>query len=124
MYLLDTHIFLWWLNNDRRLKPSIRIKISNPRTIIFVSSAVIWEIAIKAKLKKLKAPVNIADYIKKNGFGELSITPTHAAYTRQLPLYHRDPFDRMLVAQAKLEGLTIVTRDKIFSRYLKSVVVT
>lgn len=124
MYLLDTHIFLWWLNDDPRLKASARAKISSQNPTVYVSSAVIWEIAIKAKLGKLKAPTNIADYINKSGFEELAITAAHAARTRELPLHHRDPFDRMLIAQAELEGLTIITHDKIFSRYFKSVVIT
>lgn len=117
MYLLDTHVFLWWLKADKKLGKPVLSIISNQSNIIFVSSATIWEIAIKAKLGKIKVPSNIEDFISKSGFEELSINVSHASHTKRLPLYHKDPFDRMLIAQAMLENLTILTHDKIFKKY-------
>lgn len=117
MYLLDTHIFLWWLAENHKLPLDTQEIINDPTNVIFVSSATIWEIAIKAKLEKLEAPTDIDTYIAKSNFRELVITCQQAAYTRKLPYHHKDPFDRMLISQAKLENLTIITHDKIFKKY-------
>ena len=122
MYLLDTHVFLWFLSDDLKLKESAKNTIADKANPVFVSAATIWEISIKAKLKKLKVPKNIEEYIAKSGFEDLSVSSVHASKTRNLPLYHRDPFDRMLISQATLDNLTIITHDKIFKKYTKNIV--
>jgi len=121
MYLLDTHIFLWWINDDPQLSSLARDIITNHQHTIFISSATIWEISIKAKLKRLQVPKNIDTQVPKNNFEPLAITLAHAAETRSLPLYHRDPFDRLLIAQAKIEHLTLLTHDKHLKKYGSSV---
>lgn len=115
--LIDTHIFLWWLKNSDSLTHHTRQLIIDADEV-FVSSASIWEIAIKIKLKKLKGDVNeLAKSIEENGFIELPITTKHAACTYELKDIHRDPFDRILIAQAICEPLRFLTADKILSRY-------
>lgn len=115
--LLDTHIFLWAIKNDRRLSKATRSKILNASDV-FVSSASIWEAAIKAKLKKLDADMDqIVDAISESGFVELSITARHAATVCRLSDIHRDPFDRILIAQAISEPLTFITADTALKNY-------
>ena len=116
--LLDTHAFLWWLDDDRRLGRAARQAIEGPASLVFVSAATIWEIAIKTALGKLDAGgADLAAEIAANGFLELSITARHAAAAGALPRHHEDPFDRMLIAQAAAEGCTLVTRDGVFESY-------
>ena len=114
--LLDTHIFLWWLFDDSRLPSGIRVTIENPDNPIFVSSASVWEIATKFRLGKLPEAIRVAKnvpaYIDKAGFKPMAILPAHAQLAGQWNLFHRDPFDRMLAAQAKLEEITLATVDK------------
>lgn len=115
--LLDTHIFLWCLKDDRKISKSIRSKIVSASEV-YVSSASIWEAAIKIKLKKLDGNINeIADAIVQSGFLELPITALHAAAIVNLPDIHRDPFDRILVAQAISEPLTFLTADTLLKKY-------
>jgi PIN domain nuclease of toxin-antitoxin system len=115
--LLDTHLFLWWLKNDNLLTKKARTLITDADEV-FVSSAAIWEIAIKVKLKKLDANVqDLTDAIEENGFLELPITAKHAAIVSTLPDIHRDPFDRIMLAQAITEPLQFHTADKILSQY-------
>ncbi len=123
MYLLDTRIFLWFLSDDKSLTERVKAIIENSSNSIFVSAATIWEIAIKVKLGRLKVPRNIEDYIANSGFEELVVNSIHASNTRSLYLHHKDPFDRILVSQAKVEGLTILTHDSVFTKYLRDVVV-
>jgi PIN domain nuclease of toxin-antitoxin system len=117
-YLIDTHILLWWLFNDFQLKDKHRVIIQNPENQILVSSATAWEIATKYRIGKLPeaAPI-VADYhqiLKQGKFVELAISATHALHAGKLPIDHRDPFDRMLMAQAELENLPIITYDSAF----------
>jgi PIN domain nuclease of toxin-antitoxin system len=115
--LLDTHVLLWWLDDHPSLSEKARANIANGENLIFVSGAVIWEIRIKQALGKLEIPPDFCDVLDKEAFEMLSITAEHAHAVGELPGYHRDPFDRMLVAQARVEGFTIITRDIIFERY-------
>ncbi|MEA2080981.1 MAG: type II toxin-antitoxin system VapC family toxin [Pseudomonadota bacterium] len=115
--LLDTHAFLWWLGNDSRLGPKAREAISDERNDVFVSAVTGWEIAIKRSIGKLSAPDNLDALLEDEGFSPLAITFYHGEQAGSLPPHHKDPFDRMLVAQAQAEGLTLVTRDKQFTLY-------
>ena len=115
--LLDTHIFLWCIKSDRKLSKAARTKISDAYEV-YVSSASIWEITIKIKLKKLDADINlILESISKSGFLELPITAQHAVAVASLPDLHRDPFDRILIAQAISEPLTFLTVDAQLKHY-------
>lgn len=115
--LLDTHVLLWWLADDPSLAREAEGAIANPASVVFVSAATAWEIAIKQALGKLDAPNDLERQIEVNRFEPLSITIGHAYSAGTLPRHHDDPFDRMLVAQALAEGLTIVTRDPRLSPY-------
>jgi len=116
--LLDTHAFLWWLSDDRKLSTAARDAIRDPHAIVHVSAASIWEIAIKAKLGRLGVRHgDLAAEIEANGFAELVITARHAQSAGALPRHHDDPFDRMLIAQAQMEDLVVVTHDRRFRRY-------
>jgi len=115
--LLDTHIFFWWIKNDRRLSKLAQSKISVAEEV-YVSSASIWELAIKIKLKKLQADINkLEDAITASDFLELPISVRHAAAVMNLPDIHRDPFDRILIAQAICEPLTFLTADASLKNY-------
>jgi PIN domain nuclease of toxin-antitoxin system len=111
LLLLDTHSFLWWNADDPALGRRSRAAISDPDNLVFVSAATAWEIAVKRRSGKLDAPGDIATWIHDNGFDELSIDVQHAIASAELPWHHRDPFDRLLVAQARVEELTLVTGD-------------
>ena len=116
--LLDTHILLWALSDDRRVDSSTRELIINPVNDVFVSAVSLWEIGIKASLGRIDIEVDeLEPTIADAGFEPLPINFSHAAMAGKLPLVHRDPFDRMLVAQAGVEELRIVTHDRIFKRY-------
>ena len=115
--LLDTHILLWWLSDDPRLGQTTRRAISEPRNQVFISAASAWEISIKKSLGKLIAPDNMDAIIDDEGFDQLTITVFHAEQAGRLPGHHKDPFDRMLIAQAQAEGLDIVTSDKKIAKY-------
>lgn len=117
MYLLDTHILLWWLNDDAMLTESSRELMADPKNTIFVSSATAWEISIKKALGKIRLPGNLLEAVLSNGFEPLSITLDHAEIAGSLPPHHADPFDRMLIAQAKIEKLTLLSHDRLFERY-------
>lgn len=115
--LLDTHAFLWWSIDDDRLGAAARSALANPDSLVFVSAASVWEIAIKVTLGKLDFEADPAEEIVANRFAELPITALHAQEAGRLPRHHDDPFDRMLIAQARLEGLTLVSRDGAFAEY-------
>ena len=116
--LLDTHILLWWLSDDPSLPVAARRVIADPQSEIFISAATTWEIAIKHALGRLDAPVHrMMDVIEGAGFVPLSMAVEHTILAGNLPAHHQDPFDRMLIAQAQQEGLTLVSVDRIFSRY-------
>jgi PIN domain nuclease of toxin-antitoxin system len=114
--LLDTHVFLWWVGDVPRLEPGIRASIAGADAV-FVSAASAWEIAIKQGLGKLRIPAVIEEGIEQSGFSPLPIEFRHAAAVAELPLHHGDPFDRMLIAQTRVEGVTLVTHDRQFGRY-------
>jgi PIN domain nuclease of toxin-antitoxin system len=114
--LLDTHALLWWLA-DEGLIPQAREAIADPANLVAVSAASAWEISIKKALGKLSAPDDLEQQVQTSGFIPLPITIAHALAAGQLSRHHEDPFDRMLVAQAIAEGMTIVTRDKRFEDY-------
>jgi PIN domain nuclease of toxin-antitoxin system len=115
--LLDTHIFLWYLTASRKLQKSVlnRIKVADA---VFVSAASIWETGIKIKQGRLQAnTVDLIAGIASSGFIELPITATHSALAANLPEHHRDPFDRMLIAQAMAEPLKLLTADGLLRQY-------
>ena len=115
--LLDTHVLLWWLADDARLGVEARTAIAAGDAQVAVSAASAWEIAIKQRLGKLRAPDDLAAQLAQHRFVPLAVTVPHALRAEALPPVHDDPFDRMLVAQAELEGLTVVTRDADIGRY-------
>jgi PIN domain nuclease of toxin-antitoxin system len=115
--LLDTHVFIWSVMDSRQLKAATRRYLSSAE-IVYVSAVSIWEIAIKARLGKMTGDVEaFAAAIDASGFQELPMTAKHAAAVVKLPPYHTDPFDRMLIAQAFLEPLRLVTADKVLGAY-------
>lgn len=115
--LLDTHILLWWLADDRRLPAQAAATIADVDNEVVVSAASTWEISIKQAAGRLDAPDDLLDALAANDFGTLAITTEHAIAAGRLPAHHADPFDRMLVAQAQIEGLTLVSVDGRFSEY-------
>lgn len=121
--LLDTHLFLWWLKDDRKLSKKVRALIKEADEA-YISSASIWEAAIKIQLGKLDVDIDLlVGAIETEGFVPLSITPKHAALVSQLPCYHRDPFDRILIAQAICEPLRFLTADESLKKYSELVMV-
>jgi PIN domain nuclease of toxin-antitoxin system len=118
--LLDAHALLWWLDNDRRLSTGAHKAIQEPTTQVLVSAGSLWEIAIKHRLGKLKAPRVVDDFQREldaEGFVELPISAKHAVRAASLPTNHKDPFDRLLIAQAEIEGVPIVSRYTKFDDY-------
>ncbi|MGA2219704.1 MAG: type II toxin-antitoxin system VapC family toxin [Terracidiphilus sp.] len=115
--LLDTHAFLWWDSNDSNLPEALRLAIASPQNEIFVSAVTVWEIAIKRASAKLTFVGAAANAIQTHGFLPLPISVDHAEAAGALEQLHRDPFDRLLVAQARLEGLVLVTVDEKILRY-------
>lgn len=119
--LLDTHALLWWLTDDQNLPRVPRDAIADSENDILVSSASAWEVSTKYRLGKLPEIGDISDrfafYVRKSGFQNLSISLEHALLAGQLPGPHKDPFDRMLIAQAKIEKLHMVTVDPAFKDY-------
>ncbi len=115
--LLDTHVFLWWNSADPRLPQHMRAQVADPAHQVFVSAASVWEIAIKRATGKLAFSQPVVPAIDGHGFSHLPIALEHAEWAGSLPALHRDPFDRILVAQAQMEGLTLVTVDEEILRY-------
>lgn len=116
-YLLDTHVLLWWLSDARALGKSARSAIDDPANEILVSAVTAWEIAIKRAVGKLDSPADLEEQILSSHFTPLPITVGHALAAGALPRHHEDPFDRILVAQAMAERLTVVTRDPRIALY-------
>ena len=116
-YLLDTNIIIRWLNDDTKLNKQAVSIISNPANTIFVSAIAIWEIRIKEALKKIYLPDNFLSVLKSESFEELPLMIEHADNIKNLPLYHKDSFDRILISQSMVENLTLLTSDKIFKKY-------
>ena len=116
-YLLDTHTLLWWLDENPMLSTEATTIISSPQNIIFVSAVSAWEISIKKAIGKLEAPDNLEEAIAYNNFIPLEITIKDGNLAGKLPNYHNDPFDRMLIAQAMNNNLTLITRDSKIPQY-------
>ncbi|MDT7581673.1 MAG: hypothetical protein QOK35_2937 [Pseudonocardiales bacterium] len=114
--LLDTHVLVWWLSADKRLPDELRQRLDDDPDV-WVSTVTVWEIATKQSIGKLDAPRPLSEAVTTSRFRELPITFDHAVAVGHLPLLHRDPFDRMLVAQARHEQLTLVTGDPQIHRY-------
>ncbi len=114
--LLDTHIALWAITGDATLDEEFLDRLRHDPDI-FLSPVSLWEITIKQATGKLAGPADLAERVRDMGFRELPVTYAHAIAAGRLPAHHRDPFDRMLVAQAAVEGLTLVSRDESIARY-------
>lgn len=115
--LLDSHAFLWWIDGGDDLAPAATEAITDPTAIVLVSAASVWELAIKRASGKLQAAGVFEDEMAVHGFMSLPITAAHAERAGGLPPHHKDPFDRMLVAQAQIEDLVLVTRDPAIAAY-------
>lgn len=115
--LLDSHVLLWWDSDLDKLSEEQREAISEPRNQVFVSAATAWELGIKRSTGKLILTDSIRVLAQRFGFFELRITMEHGERAASLPLHHKDPFDRILVAQAIVEGLTLVTADAAIREY-------
>jgi PIN domain nuclease of toxin-antitoxin system len=115
-YLIDTHVVLWWFDDPEKLSEQTRGIIRNKDSHIFVSSVSTWEISIKHSLGKLRISGDIWSLIEQN-FSELPMTIAHTKKLLELKLHHTDPFDRILIAQAKADNLILLTRDPIFKKY-------
>lgn len=116
-FLLDTHVLLWWLDDSAELGPRCRELIADQRNQIYISAATTWEISIKKALGKLEAPDDIDMIVEDEGFSKLPISLYHGQLAGSLPMLHRDPFDRMLIAQAQAEGLILMTSDGNIGQY-------
>ena len=115
--LLDTHIFLWAVQGNASLKPRVR-RMMEAAEQVYVSAASIWEIAVKSRLGKIEASaINLVEAIEESGFLELPVRALHAVGVAELPLYHTDPFDRLLISQAMAEPLRLVTVDTVLRQY-------
>lgn len=120
--LLDTHVVIWWLADDPTLSDELKERLDHEPDV-YVSAASVWEAAIKASIGKLKEPADLPERIRDSGFRELPVSSDHAIVAGRLPPIHRDPFDRILVAQARCENLTLVSRDPEVRKYDVSVLV-
>jgi PIN domain nuclease of toxin-antitoxin system len=115
--LLDTHILLWWFSDDARLSQQARSLIQDSSNTVIISAASAWEISIKKALGKLEAPDDLEEAVRLSGFNTLAIQFPHALLAGELPRHHDDPFDRLLIAQTKLEHLLLITHDKRLGEY-------
>jgi PIN domain nuclease of toxin-antitoxin system len=118
--LLDTHVLIWWLEGSRELSDTVKDRIDTELEV-YVSSASIWELSIKQSAGKIQLPDDLLHWIESGGLSELPIRSAHADLAGRLPAIHRDPFDRMLIAQALVDKLTLVTRDRLIQKYDVSV---
>lgn len=114
--LLDTHVLLWWLAGEP-MRQEATAEIRHPRSLVHVSAASAWEIGIKQSLGKLRLPDDLEERLRVERFTPLPVTVAHGLAVAGLPPHHRDPFDRLLVAQAQAEGLTLITRDPRLTAY-------
>jgi len=119
--LLDTHIFIWWTLNDTRLSVALRLELEAPANGVFLSAASVWELCIKHELGRIGLPENPEDWVRRYyrdyDIGPLSIAYEHALAIRQLPPKHKDPFDRMLIAQARVENMRLASLDRMIRQY-------
>jgi len=116
-FLLDTQVFIWWMEKNPRLSNELFKLLNDPQDQIFLSVASVWEMVIKKGKKKLKSPKDIEGGVKASGFSTLHIEILHVLGVEKLPSYHKDPFDRILIAQAKIENLTLITSDQKIWKY-------
>lgn len=116
-YLLDTHVLLWWLSEPSRVSSEAAEAIANGANEVYVSSAAVWEMAIKKTLGRLEIPGNLEAVLRRDHIDVLPISAAHALAVADLPLHHQDTFDRIQIAQSRLEGLVLVTRDRKFAQY-------
>jgi PIN domain nuclease of toxin-antitoxin system len=116
-FLLDTHVLLWWLDDSPELGPRCKELIADQRNQVYISAATTWEISIKKTLGKLEAPDDMDSIVDDEGFSKLPISLYHGQLAGSLPMLHRDPFDRMLIAQAQAEGLILMTSDNNIGLY-------
>jgi PIN domain nuclease of toxin-antitoxin system len=122
--LLDTHTFVWWVGDSPRLPKRFRAAIAEPANDVFVSAVTVWEIAIKRRTGKISFSGGIVDEIRSQGFEPLAIAVGHAEAMERMPFLHRDPFDRMLVAQAMAEGMILLTVDAEIIKYAPNLLPT
>jgi len=119
--LLDTHALIWWLTDDPRLPSPAKQMVRDPHATILVSAASAWEIATKFRLDKMPGVAlivpDVEGYVLREGFLSLAVTMHHAQLAGSLPGHHKDPFDRMLIAQALVESCTLVSNEAVFDRY-------
>ncbi len=115
--LLDSQVVLWSLECPERLSEEVVAAITDPLNSVDVSVASLWELAIKQSIGKLKVDGDLREHLRLQSFSELPVLGEHAVAVRDLPAHHRDPFDRLLIAQACCEGLTIITADRAFAAY-------
>lgn len=116
-YLIDTHIFIWWMERSNRLSRNIFNLLNNPQNKVFLSVASVWEVIIKKAKKKLKTPKDVEGGIKASGFIPINVEILHVLGIEKLPMYHDDPFDRIIISQTKAERLTLITADKKIWKY-------
>lgn len=116
-FLLDTHIFIWWMEDKKRLSKNLFNILKNPKNSVFLSSAVIWEIVIKKAKRKLKTSITLEKGIENSGFIILPIQMAHVLGTQKLPNHHADPFDRILISQSQVEKLTLISSDQKIWKY-------
>lgn len=116
-FLMDTHIFIWWMERNSRLSQDIVDLLSNPYNTIFLSVISIWEMVLKKQIKKLKLSRDITVGVKASGFTVLPLELSHVLGIERLPFLHKDPFDRLLIAQACVEDLIILTEDAKIKQY-------
>jgi PIN domain nuclease of toxin-antitoxin system len=119
--LIDSHTFIWWRDEPQKLSPTSFAEISNPNNDVYLSVVTVWELQIKIALNKFTVKggleAAIKDEQKNNGFQILPVELSHALYLENLPLHHKDPFDRLLISQAIIENMTLVSADANFANY-------
>ncbi|MEM7697525.1 MAG: type II toxin-antitoxin system VapC family toxin [Verrucomicrobiota bacterium] len=115
--LVDSHIAVWWLSDPQKLRSSARSAIADPQHQVYLSAASVWELSIKIAKGKLSMPLEFVEILEADGFLLLPITTQHALATSELPPHHNDPFDRMLVAQARVDGMMLATSDDAIFDY-------
>lgn len=115
--MLDTQVFIWWMESNKRLPRNINLLINDPQNTISISVASAWEMVIKRQKGKLRVPKDIEGGIKAGGFSLLPIELEHVLRIEKLPLFHKDPFDRILISQAQIEYLTLISNDRKIWRY-------